>query len=53
MPYVDPMLVTVVVVLSIAVPVRIGWQSMMGLLNRAAARPSKSLILASPYNRNY
>ena len=35
-PYVDPLLVTVVVVLSIAIPVRIGWNALMGLLNRAA-----------------
>jgi len=34
-PYVDPVLVTAVVLLSIAIPVRIAWASMMGLLNRA------------------
>jgi len=36
-PYVDPLLVTAVVLLSIAIPVRIAWASMMGLLNRAPA----------------
>jgi cation diffusion facilitator family transporter len=36
-PYVDPLLVTLVVLLSIAIPVRIAWHSLMGLLNRAAA----------------
>ena len=36
-PYVDPLLVTSVVLLSIAIPVRIAWRAMMGLLNRSAA----------------
>lgn len=36
-PYVDPLLVTLVVLLSIAIPVRIAWSSMMALLNRAPA----------------
>jgi predicted Co/Zn/Cd cation transporter (cation efflux family) len=35
-PYVDPLLVAAVVLLSIAIPVRVAWHSMMGLLNRSA-----------------
>ena len=37
-PYVDPFLVSVVVVISIAIPVRIAWQALMAMLNRAPAR---------------
>lgn len=37
LPYVDPLLVTAVVLLTIAIPVRIAWTSLMGLLNRAPA----------------
>jgi len=34
-PYVDPVIVIVVVLLSISVPVRMAWQALMELLNRA------------------
>jgi cation diffusion facilitator family transporter len=39
-PYIDPLLVLTVVVISISVPVRMAWQSLMELLNRA---PSKEI----------
>ena len=34
-PYVDPFLVTVVVLISVSIPVRMAWQALMELLNRA------------------
>lgn len=40
-PYVDPSLVLVVVLISISVPVRMAWQSLMELLNRA---PSEAIV---------
>ena len=40
-PYVDPVLVISVCVLSISVPVRMSWQALMELLNRA---PSKQIV---------
>lgn len=40
-PYVDPVLVLVVVLISISVPVRMAWQSLMELLNRA---PSAEIV---------
>jgi len=36
-PYVDPLLVAVVVAISLGVPVRLAWQALMALLNRAPA----------------
>ena len=35
-PYVDPLVVLAVVLISISVPVRMAWQALMELLNRAA-----------------
>lgn len=40
-PYIDPVLVLTVVLISISVPVRMAWQSLMELLNRA---PSREII---------
>ena len=37
-PYVDPSLVLVVVLISISIPVRMAWQALMELLNRAPAQ---------------
>ena len=37
-PYIDPLLVLTVVVISISVPVRMAWRSLMELLNRAPSR---------------
>ena len=38
-PYIDPALVVIVVLISISVPVRMAWQALMELLNRAPSRP--------------
>ena len=40
-PYIDPCLVLVVVLISISVPVRMAWQALMELLNRA---PSQKIL---------
>jgi predicted Co/Zn/Cd cation transporter (cation efflux family) len=40
-PYVDPALVLIVVLISISVPIRMAWQSIQGLLNRA---PSPEIV---------
>jgi cation diffusion facilitator family transporter len=37
-PYVDPIVVLAVVLISISVPVRMAWQALMELLNRAASK---------------
>lgn len=37
-PYVDPSLVLIVVLISISIPVRMAWQALMELLNRAPAQ---------------
>lgn len=34
-PYIDPVLVLVVVLISLPVPIRMAWTALMGLLNRA------------------
>ena len=34
-PYIDPVLVVVVVLISLSVPIRMAWTALMGLLNRA------------------
>ncbi len=38
-PYIDPSLVLIVVTISISIPVRIAWQALMELLNRAPSQP--------------
>ena len=38
-PYIDPSLVLIVVTISISIPVRIAWQALMELLNRAPTQP--------------
>lgn len=40
-PYIDPALVLIVVLISISVPVRMAWQALMELLNRA---PSPEVV---------
>jgi len=40
-PYIDPSLVLVVVAISLSVPIRMSWQALMGLLNRA---PSPEIV---------
>lgn len=40
-PYIDPSLVLVVVLISLSVPIRMSWQALMGLLNRA---PSPEVV---------
>lgn len=40
-PYIDPSLVLVVVLISLSVPIRMSWQALMGLLNRA---PSTEIV---------
>jgi cation diffusion facilitator family transporter len=40
-PYIDPSLVLIVSLISISVPVRMAWQAMMEMLNRA---PSKAVV---------
>ena len=40
-PYIDPVLVLIVILISISVPVRMAWQALMELLNRA---PSDRII---------
>ena len=40
-PYIDPSLVMIVVLISISVPVRMAWQALMELLNRA---PSSEIV---------
>jgi cation diffusion facilitator family transporter len=40
-PYIDPALVLVVVLISISVPIRMAWQAIQGLLNRA---PSAEIV---------
>ena len=40
-PYIDPSLVLVVVLISLSVPIRMSWQALMGLLNRA---PSPEIV---------
>lgn len=40
-PYIDPLLVVTVVLISISVPIRMAWNALMELLNRA---PSKSVV---------
>ena len=46
-PYMDPLVVTLVVLLSIGVPVRMAWGSLMGLLNRAAEAPAVATTRAA------
>lgn len=36
-PYIDPALVVIVVLISLAVPIRMAWQALMALLNRTAS----------------
>ena len=38
-PYIDPSLVLIVVTISISIPVRMAWQALMELLNRAPSQP--------------
>ena len=40
-PYIDPSMVVIVVLISISVPIRMSWQALMGLLNRA---PSPEIV---------
>ena len=40
-PYIDPVLVLIVVLISISVPIRMAWKALMELLNRA---PSKEVV---------
>jgi cation diffusion facilitator family transporter len=40
-PYIDPSLVIIVVLISLSVPIRMSWQALMGLLNRA---PSPEIV---------
>lgn len=46
-PYVDPFLVSVVVVISISVPVRIAWQALMAMLNKAPSSQVRKPIIAA------
>ena len=46
-PYVDPAVVLIVVLISISVPIRMAWQAIQGLLNRAPSAEIVSSVRAS------
>lgn len=46
-PYVDPVLVIILVIASVAVPARIAWQSVLALINRAPALAERRTIEAA------
>ncbi|GLP95705.1 cation diffusion facilitator family transporter [Paraferrimonas sedimenticola] len=46
-PYVDPLVVLIVVLLSISVPVRMAWNALMSLLNRAPNQATMEAVTAS------
>jgi predicted Co/Zn/Cd cation transporter (cation efflux family) len=43
-PYIDPSLVLIVVTISISIPVRMAWQALMELLNRAPSQPAVQAV---------
>ncbi len=46
-PFVDPVLVTIVVVISLGVPIRMAWQALMAMLNRAPPAEFRSPVIAA------